>query len=95
MSSKKRTYTCESRPLTSDCVDITPEFGYWSPGHHDASVFCAEVKREWDEEIPADQVKHVYVHWVPTPGAYRHNTAYSVDGPKRGAQPVTWWERPI
>jgi hypothetical protein len=90
-----RKYVCEARPLTHEGRDISPEFGYWTPGHHDPTVFCAEVKREWDEDIPQARVEHVYIHWVPTPGAYRHNTAYEANGPKRGAQPVTWWQRPI
>lgn len=91
--SKKRVYVCEARPLCSPGGDRGPEFGYWTPGHHDPAVFAAEVKREWDDDIPVDQVRQVYVHWVPTPGEYRHNTSYVVAGPKRGAQPVTWYER--
>lgn len=90
-----RKYTCEARPLCAPEAYYGPEFGFWTPGHHDAALFVAEVKREWDEDIDAMRVKHVYIHWVPTPGAYRHNTAYEADGPKRGAQPVTWWERPV
>lgn len=91
-----RRYVCEARPLTSEHYDGGPEFGYWSPGHHDPAVFAALVQREWDEEIPPERVEHVYIHWAPTPGAEDwHRTAYPAEGPKRGAQPVTWWERPL
>jgi len=64
--------------------------GYLAHGHVDKAQFCAEVHDEFEEDYPADRVRHEYARNVPvgrdSPGM---QTMYFYNEPGRGAFAVT------